>query len=138
MPTIVLPDILTPVRDHLIADTELADLIGGRVYLTLPDPLVLPCIRIQRIGGQLSAQSNAEMISGPDRATISVHCWAETVHGADVLAATCRGALLEMPAVVVTPNISRVTETTAPQTIWDTTRTPDLPRSVLTVSITYR
>jgi len=134
------PDAVQAIRRHLAEHPSLVPVVDGRVHLTLPDPLVLPCVRLERIGGASIRVSNGAALVGPDRVDVSIHCWGLTITAAEALAALVRQVLAATPTAFLDGAVVlSAVESFGPSLIWDDAR-PDhpLPRVTLTWEFTCR
>lgn len=129
-------DITQACRAALLADSDVTAAVDDRVYLTAPDPFILPSVRVNRIGGARTRAANAVTLVGPDTADLSVTVWAATITEADRAMAAIRDLFARLATVDVT--VTAVREMTAPAVGWDTTRTPPTPQVTATFAVTHR
>lgn len=125
----------TDLRDALGAALAAA-LVDVPVSLTIPRPIALPFVRVQRIGGASLVAGNGPAM--PDRLIlVSVHCWAATLTEAEVLAERVRTALHDLPTLAAWCGVVR--EQGAPALVWDDTRPEHpIPRFVISATVTHR
>ncbi len=135
MSVTILQDIQGAITSHLVSHPALIPLISGRVHSVLPDPVVFPCMRMQRLSGGLAAPANADGIVGPARADLSVHCWAQSPQQAERLAETARAVFHDMPNHIA---VLAVRESGAPRYVADDSRPEVVHRFVLSFSVHYR
>lgn len=98
--------------------------VGSRV----PEPLTLPFVRVQRVGGVRDIAF--------DRARVLVECWDGDDPSAAALAGTVRDLLRQMRGVIDGWHVSSTNEISGPGHLAD----PDTstPRVLLTVEVTVR
>lgn len=80
MPAALLPDLEQLVREVLLLDPRIVELVGPRISATLPDAPVFPLVTLTRVGG---APSVLEWV---DSGRVQLDAWAATKAGASDLA----------------------------------------------------
>lgn len=88
------PDVEALTCNYLRRRTDIAALVGLRVYTALPPDPQWPLITITRIGGGPDAWPYRL-----DQARLQIDCWADTKAQAHDLARTAQTALWAMPDV---------------------------------------
>jgi len=91
------------VRDHLLADPDVSELVSTRIYPgALPQAAIYPAIRYQRVD-TVRVYSKAGY-EGDSRPRLQIDCWAETYLEAKRLADAVRTAMDGFPEFAVCEN----------------------------------
>lgn len=132
-PAVVMPPITQDVIGALIADAAVSVLIGGRVYQTTPGDLVLPCIRVDRVGGQLTHSTRLDV------ADLQVDVFAASTDEASQIAAVVFAAVLNLPGVTLpSAVVSCVRQVGGTQFLDDSSRADPVNRVVGTFAVHHR
>lgn len=130
---VVMPMIVQRVIGALAADPALVPLVAGRVSQTTPDPLVLPCVRVTRVGGQLTAECRV------DTADVQVDVMASSTDEAAQIAAVVFAAVLRLPGVTLPDAVvSCVRQVGGTQFLDDVSRAEPIDRVVGTFAVSHR
>lgn len=130
----VLPNVEGLFIAFLKADPDVAPMLGGRVYSSLPADKVWPAARVTRYAGAPVWQVPAEL----DRAELQLDVWADSKQVAWQVVATARAATAErMPGVHA---LGQVTAVDLGQLAYDPDETydPALPRYVADLTVYAR
>lgn len=125
----VLPDAELVAIDYLLAQPEIATLVGARISNTSPSSPTYPYLTVERVGGRRQIRVRL------DNARLQVGAWGATRTEASLLARTAEAALIRMKGYVHdTGVVGLVDSEMGPSWMPDTVRLPPTPRFIFTVA----
>lgn len=133
--SVLIPDIEKLTVAYLRADSGVAAMVGTEVSTRLPNPLVLPRVRLTRVGGVAD-----DPVGYLDRPNLQVEAWAALGVGDDkaeafaLAAATLRALLLMPTAIHAGAVITDVTQNLGLR--WFPDPSTDTPRYLFGVTVT--
>ena len=89
------------IHEQLAATAAITALVAGRIYqLKLPDNCPNPAIVFQLVADPQDQAQGLNVTTGPQEPSYQVACWADTLAGAQTLAAAVKTALQDFSGLM--------------------------------------